>query len=45
MESKVKTIYEEFNQRRKQHEALEADALEEKEIKQLEEQIKTRKKV
>ncbi len=44
MENKVKAIYDAFDQRRKKHEALEADALEEEEMKQIEEQIKTRKK-
>ena len=44
MESKVKAIYDEFDQRRKEHDAFEADALEEEEMKQIEEQIKTRKK-
>lgn len=44
MENKVKAIYDAFDQRRKKHEALEADALEEEEMKQIEKQIKTRKK-
>lgn len=44
MENKVAAVYKEFDKLRKKNEALEADSLEELEIKQLEEQIKQRKR-
>jgi hypothetical protein len=44
MESKVRKIYEEFDSRRKQYEALKADQDDIEELKQLEERLKKKKK-
>jgi len=43
MENKVKEIYEQFDNRRKQFEALQADQKDMEELKQLEEKIKSKK--
>jgi hypothetical protein len=43
MENKVKEIYEQFDNRRKQFDALRADQKDMEELKQLEEKIKTKK--
>lgn len=43
MEAKVREIYTELDKRRKEHEGLEADKHDLKELKQLEEKIKKEK--
>ncbi len=44
MEQKARAIYKEFDNKRKKHEALQADQNDMNELKQLEEEIKRKKK-